>query len=293
MHLFLLIDIVVAFNVIYKIILARIVFKNICEQISSLTLYRLLGVNVRNYDSDIDSVKKKIRIEIWRTLEEKNIARFPLPIKDRIPNFVGSEKAAYKVINHEIFLKAKVVFCCPDSPQRPIREHVIRSNKILVMATPRLREGFLILCRKYVPVGKERQASTIRGAFIYGRKTEDPPYNIDLKVAGSVAVTVDGRRLGKGGGYSDLEYAILRELGLIDDKTPVITTVHDLQIVDYIPVTKHDVPLDYIFTPTRVIKTNTKLQKPKGLILEELDHKKIEEVPILKKLLRKRNYYNL
>ena len=41
-----------------------------------------------------------------------------------------------------------------------------------------------------------------------------------------------GYRLGKGGGYADLEYAMMRSLGFIDESTPVITTVHDCQIVD-------------------------------------------------------------
>jgi len=36
---------------------------------------------------------------------------------------------------------------------------------------------------------------------------------LDAIVCGSVAVTRDGRRCGKGEGYSDLEFAILRELG--------------------------------------------------------------------------------
>ena len=56
---------------------------------------------------------------------------------------------------------------------------------------------------------------------------------LDAIVCGSVAVTRDGRRCGKGEGYSDLEFAILRELG--HPPVPVATTVHDLQIVDSVP----------------------------------------------------------
>ena len=37
---------------------------------------------------------------------------------------------------------------------------------------------------------------------------------LDAIVCGSVAVTRDGRRCGEGEGYSDLEFAILRELGI-------------------------------------------------------------------------------
>jgi len=34
---------------------------------------------------DIKEQKKMLRENIWRLLEEKGVARFPLPLKDRIP----------------------------------------------------------------------------------------------------------------------------------------------------------------------------------------------------------------
>jgi len=45
---------------------------------------------------------------------------------------------------------------------------------------------------------------------------------LDAIVCGSVAVRRDGRRCGKGEGYSDLEFAILRELG--QPPVPVATS---------------------------------------------------------------------
>src|SRR5437879_2763506 len=70
---------------------------------------------------------------------------------------------------------------------------------------------------------------------------------IDLIVAGSVAVDSGGARLGKGGGYSDLEFALARAVGVVDETTPIVTTVHELQVVDdTIPMTAHDVPLDVV-----------------------------------------------
>jgi len=232
--------------------------------------------------------KSEIRKRIWRLLEERNVAIFPKPVWGRIPNFKGHEVAAAKLVRHRVFRRARVVFCNPDSPQRPVREAVIRSGKILVMATPRLRQGFIIIEPGDVPRGFEAKASTIRGAFRFGRIVNTLPFPVDLKVTGCVAVSPDGGRVGKGGGYSDLEYAILKELGLISDDTPIATTVHDLQIVDKIPMTIHDMPVDYIFTPTRVIEVKPRRSRPPGLVLEDLDKKKIEEIPLLKKILSRK-----
>lgn len=222
---------------------------------------------------DLRETKDEIRRRVWRSLREKGVARFPFPIEGRIPNFVGAEAAASRLAGSRIYLDANVLFSNPDSPQRFVRELALRDGKTLVMASPRLRSGFILLDPKKIPSRYISQASTIRGAFRWGTRVEVPP-QIDLKVTGSVAVTTNGARLGKGGGYSDLEYAILRELGCIDEDTPVVTTVHELQIVDYIPMTRHDVPVDYIFTPRRTIKTDTPFPKPRGIYPEELPREK-------------------
>ncbi len=234
--------------------------------------------------------KEEVRRRVWRILRERGVARFPFPIEGRIPNFVGAEKAARRLAATRLFRDAEVVFCNPDSPQRPVRELALRAGKTLVMATPRLRRGFLVLEPGLVPEKHAREASTIRGAFKWGRATLEPP-PIDLKVTGSVAVDRRGGRVGKGGGYSDLEYAILREMGLVGDETPVVTTVHDLQVVARVPRERHDVPVDHIFTPTRWIETRTPYPKPSGVYWEALPREKIELIPLLRRLAVKRGVY--
>ncbi|HYZ52722.1 MAG TPA: 5-formyltetrahydrofolate cyclo-ligase [Streptosporangiaceae bacterium] len=77
---------------------------------------------------------------------------------------------------------------------------------------------------------------------------------IDLVVCGSVAVNRVGVRLGKGAGYSDIEVALLAEAGLLNEQTAIVTTVHDLQVVDEeLPEAEHDFRVDFIVTPQRVI----------------------------------------
>jgi len=233
--------------------------------------------------------KQKIREYIWNKMEKEGIARFPLPCKGRIPNFIGAEKAAGKLRQLPEYKNAKIIFCNPDSPQRPVREMILRDNKILVMATPRLKEGLLILDPSKIPKNKYREASTIRGAFKWGTKTYPSKIKIDIKITGSVAVSPKGGRVGKGGGYSDLEYGILKEYGAVDERTPIITTVHDIQVVDNIPMAEHDMPIDIIVTPTKIIRTNTKYKKPKGILWEHLTKEKIEQIPLIKHFRKNTN----
>ena len=229
--------------------------------------------------------KQRIREYIWRLLEEKSVAKFPKPVYGRIPNFVGSEIAASRILELEEYRKARVVKVSPDSPQRYIRYRCLLDGKILIMPTPRLREGFLILNPSKISRRNYEHASTIRGAFIYGEKIlpEDLP-RIDLIVTGSVAVTKNGLRLGKGGGYSELEYAILMEYGKVERSTPIATNVHDLQIVEWLPRDAYDLTVNIIATPTKIMKVEGGAERPSGVIWSLLAEEKIREIPILRKL---------
>lgn len=194
-------------------------------------------------------------MDVWRLMEEKGIARFPRPIFHRIPNFVGADKAAERLGELPEYKAAGSVFCNPDSPQSPVREMALRDGKILVMATPRLKKGFLILEPNTISRGSISRASTIRGAFKHGRFVEPSEVKVELFVAGSVAVSPDGGRLGKGTGYSDKEYAILKDSDALAFDALVVTTVHDVQIVEEIPQDEWDVRVDVIVTPTKIIRT--------------------------------------
>jgi 5-formyltetrahydrofolate cyclo-ligase len=92
---------------------------------------------------EIKEQKKILREKIWRLLEERGVARFPLPLKDRIPNFEGSDQAAKLVSTLQEWKKARVIFANPDFAQQKVRELALKEGKILIMATPRLKEGYL------------------------------------------------------------------------------------------------------------------------------------------------------
>ncbi len=240
---------------------------------------------------DIDSVRAEIREKIWRLLEETGEAMPPKPIRGRIPNFRGAEIAAKKLSSLEEWRKAEVVKINPDSPQRPVRVQALKEGKLLIMPTPRIKRGFLLINPSLVPKSYYSFASTIRGAFKFGkllptlRDIEKEIPKIDLVVEGSVAVDRNCNRLGKGEGYGDIEWGILSLLGKVDKKTPIATTVSEIQIVKDIPKKPHDLPLNIIVTPKRIIRCN-RCDKPFGIIPESLKKEKINEIPLLDELIR-------
>lgn len=229
--------------------------------------------------------KQALRERVWRELEAKHIATFPKPARGRIPNFVGSRAVATLLRSLPTYAQARTIFVNPDAAQLAVRELALRDGKRLIMATPRLREGFILL--NPTEIKDARGAASIRGAFKHGKKTSVHGVKVDLIVEGSVVVDRKGGRAGKGSGFGDLEFAILRETGAITDKTPIVTTVHPLQIVDEVPMSEHDVPVDFIVTPDRIIETTHSHPKPPGIIWELLPSDAFKRMPIFAELRRK------
>jgi 5-formyltetrahydrofolate cyclo-ligase len=181
----------------------------------------------------------------------EGIAVFPLPCYGRIPNFEGSDRAADKVRLLKEWKDSEVIFANPDYAQQKIREYALLDGKILVMASPGLKSGYILVNPKDVK-GVESLASTIKGAFKHGKSV--PAQEIPkpgLIVEGSVAVDRQGHRLGKGRGYGDVEVSVLKEMfGLV----PIVTTVHDIQIVDAVPFVEKDERVSIIVSPTKIIR---------------------------------------
>ena len=228
--------------------------------------------------------KNKIREEIWLRLEQAGVARFP-GARGRIPNFVGAEACAQVLAETSFWQNAKVVKVNPDSPQRAIRQRALAEGKVLYMAVPKLSSA-----RAFIELDPKRlkcspyTASSIKGASRHGRLIYlGDVRRIDLIICGSVAVNRKGARLGKGGGYSDLEFALLTEEGKIARNTPVVTSVHPHQIVEEdLPMTEHDISLSTIVTPDMVIETKSSYPRPKGIDWRLLPHDKIDAIPVLK-----------
>jgi 5-formyltetrahydrofolate cyclo-ligase len=226
--------------------------------------------------------KQAARERTWTALVEAGAARFPRPIHGRIPNFAGSEDAARALIATPEFQRARVVKVNPDAPQRLIRAEVLKAGKVLLAPTPRLREGFLVLDPAQIDPKLYTRAAAIGGMAQYGRPTplEAAP-RPDLLVVGSVAVSPSGARTGKGEGYGEIEYALLRELGRIDADTPIATTVHDLQVVESLPLEPFDVSVDLIVTPTRLIRVEGPRQRPDRIFWDLLPDDKRDAIPLL------------
>ena len=176
--------------------------------------------------------KDDIRQDVWRRMTEAGVARFPWA-RGRIPNFEGAGQAQEQLASLEVWMDATTIKCSPDMPQRPLRRRALEEGKVVYMAVPRLTSAQCFLELDPSRFGDYVKASSIKGAFQVGRPVHPRDMRpIDLIVCGAVAVATGGARLGKGGAFSDLKYALARTLGLVNEDTPILTTVHPIQVLD-------------------------------------------------------------
>jgi 5-formyltetrahydrofolate cyclo-ligase len=230
------------------------------------------------------SDKQEVRERVWAALESAGASVGS--VHGRIPDFVGSDQAAQRLADLPEWQAAQTVKANPDQAQLPVRQRGLSERKVVYMAVPKLARPQPFF--RLDPVELEQAGLSFEAAAAHRQAagsvptvgTADMP-PIDLIVCGTVAVDHRGVRIGKGAGYSDIEVALLAEAGLISERTTIVTTVHDLQVVDdELPHAEHDFTVDYIVTPTQVISCSNPY-RPGGLVWESLSEAQIEAIPVL------------
>ncbi|XP_060247841.1 methenyltetrahydrofolate synthase domain-containing protein isoform X3 [Meriones unguiculatus] len=233
--------------------------------------------------------KQSIRERIWDYMESHDLADFPRPVHHRIPNFKGSYLACQSIRDLDVFAGTQEIKVDPDKPLEGVRFLALQSKKTLLVPTPRLRTG---LFNKITPPPGATKDTLRKCATSQGVRNFSVPVGldasvlVDLVVVGSVAVSEKGWRIGKGEGYADLEYAMMVSMGAVHKGTPVVTIVHDCQVVD-IPeslLEDHDLTVDYIITPTRVLATGCARPKPTGIMWAKVSCEMLTKIPVLRSL---------
>jgi 5-formyltetrahydrofolate cyclo-ligase len=235
------------------------------------------------------SGKDQLRKEIWTALKNSGEA-----IGDPfggISNFVGADLAAARLAELAIWKRARVVKANPDAPQAHVRLRALRDGKTVYMAVPRLAEEKCFI-ELTAPDLQARgialeDAAHWQTAVVIGKRVEfEEMQKIDLAVTGCVAVTRAGGRTGKGAGFADLEFGLLRQFGLLAPETPIVTTVHKLMVVDSdrLPLQPHDTFLNWIITPEEVIEVQNVGPQPGGIDWDRILPDQFETIPVLRKL---------
>lgn len=227
--------------------------------------------------------KAAIRERVWQALEASGAA--PAGTHGRIPDFVGSDRAADRLTTLSEWQRARTMKANPDQAQQPVRAHALRDHKLVFMAVPKLADikPFYRLDPDELGDNPDRAADRHVAAELAHTVAVETLPSIDFIVCGSVAVNHAGVRIGKGAGYSDIEVALLVDAGLLGPETTIVTTVHERQVLDQaLPSREHDFTVDYIVTPERVIRCTTR-HRPQGIEWGAVTAEIAEAIPVLRR----------
>ncbi|XP_026470436.1 methenyltetrahydrofolate synthase domain-containing protein-like [Ctenocephalides felis] len=240
-------------------------------------------------EAEAGVTKQVIRRGVWKYLDENRLSLFPRPVFNRIPNFKGAFDAAQRLSELDVFKQAKTVLVNPDKPLECVRILALEEGKQLVVPVPRLQSG--LLTKIVMPENNSkyhvRRAITRKGLNEAPTVDLNSDINIDLLIIGSVAVSRNGLRIGKGRGYTDLEFAIMQHAKALNQDSLIITLVHDCQVKDDMPSAlfgAHDVPVDIIITPTETIMVSGRPPRPTHIMWNLISERRLNTVNALKKI---------
>jgi 5-formyltetrahydrofolate cyclo-ligase len=235
------------------------------------------------------------RERIWAELAKvaRPDSRFHWDFASFIADFEGSDECAKTVRSLRAYQAGGLLFITPDNSTEELRAQAMADNRPFLMTTYGIVRGFLYLAPQDVPPAERRYAATLDGMDRYATPVSLREIGelgpVSLLVTGGSAVSRNGVRFGKGHGFFDLEYALLSEIGAVGPGSQIVDVVHDCQVIDgELAGEEHDVPVDWIVTPTRCLRIPDNGRAPGRVRWELLDGSPLLSVPPIQELARLR-----
>ena len=233
------------------------------------------------------------REKVWDGLKVVALpdSRFHFRFSEVIPDFEGSAAATDRLCALPGFAQATHVFVTPDNSMVELRRRLLVAGVSLVVSTYNMARGFYLLRPGSVPTGHELYASWLDGLEHFGEPLTLQALSalgpFHFVATGASAVSASGVRFGRGHGFFDLEWRIFSEMGLVNDRTPVVAAVHDVQLLDT-PLfpSADDVLVDWICTPTRTHAVTRVGARPRGVRWAEVAPEQVQSIPALAELRR-------
>ncbi len=235
--------------------------------------------------------KSEARQHVWQELRKvaKPDSRYHFDFNEYIPDFEGSNKATEQLITTPIYQDAQTIFITPDNCLEGLRTQTVKDGKTQIVSTYGIRRGLVKLKPEDVEPGLEHYAILLDliehvGNYLNLEQLK-AQYQLDLIVTGASAVNHAGVRFGKGHGFFDLEWAIFYMLGVVDQNTPIVSFVHDCQLVNVdLELSPFDTLCDFIVTPSKIVEVSNPQKPTAGVIWEKLESGMMDDIPPLREL---------
>ena len=180
-------------------------------------------------------------------------------IRDSIPPIEKNDLDAVIIQNlfaWNIYINSRYIFCYVSFRSEintiPLIIHALKNNKVITVPKINIKTGEMKAC-VINDVKKELGPGAYGNLEPLASCKEAEYSKIDLIIAPGLAFTRKGDRLGYGGGYYD------RFLAKYCNIT-ICALTYERLILDHLPVKNNDIPVDYLITKSRLIRTQRKFK---------------------------------
>ncbi|KAI4653427.1 hypothetical protein J4E93_001193 [Alternaria ventricosa] len=249
----------------------------------------------------VDSNRKLIWASVYRTLLQHALpdARFNHDYMSFTPDFRGSASAIDRLTTLPCYQSAAVILITPDNSLEQLRCRALKDGKKVLVATYRLRRGFVLLHPGHIAESKYEIAACLDGMEKPGvgrsvslAQMRDEGLRVDMCVTGGLVFNAQGVTIWEGHNLFEIQWAMLSDLGVLHTQTPVVAVVHDCQVVDEIalgvekvtPMRKGEVQCDFVVTPDAMYEIEGAVKPSGGVDFDAVDPEGVENIPPLQEL---------
>jgi 5-formyltetrahydrofolate cyclo-ligase len=219
-------------------------------------------MDASNHDANStkESVERRVSSELMKHAVPD--PRFHYDFSQFIPDFRGSSAATDHAIDLLCYRSARTILITADNSLEQLRYRALKDGKTLLVATHRIRRGFVILDPRRIAEDKYEYASCLDGMEKPGigrhatlAQMQEEGTKVDVFILGSFAVSSRGSPIPFGNDFSRAQWFLLADREIASEDTPIITIVHESQIVDEeVDGGEHSIRCNFVITPAKHIE---------------------------------------
>ena len=250
---------------------------------------------------DADSSRKLIWARVYQDLIQHAIpdARFNYDFMSFTPDFRGSASAIDRLVSLPCYQSASVILVTPDNSLEQLRYRALKDGKRVLVATYRLRRGFVLLHPGRISETKYEMAACLDGMEKPGigravslSQMQDECLKVDMCAIGGLVFNAQGVTIWEGHNLFEVQWAMLQDLKVLQPNTPVVAVAHACQVVDeaqlgvekVTPTTSGEVQSDFVVTPDALYEVAGAVKPTGALDFDTVDPEGIQNIPPLQEL---------
>jgi 5-formyltetrahydrofolate cyclo-ligase len=248
-----------------------------------------------------DERRKLIWARVYRELLHHAVpdSRSNYDFMSFTPDFRDSVSAIERIVGLSCYQSAETILVMPDNSLEQLRLRALKDGKKVLVATYRLRRGFVLLQPGRISEAKYELAACLDGMEKPGigraitlAQMRDECIRVDMCAVGGLAFNKQGVTIWEGHNLFEVQWAILRDMNILATQIPVVAMAHACQVVDEAklglenvrPDKQGEVQCDFVVTPEYVLTINGAQKPTGGINFDAVDPDGLHNIPPLQEL---------